>query len=199
MISTPAYYKVCADLIAEVCEVFGNPRLFHLGLDEEDINYQKNHGLGVVRQGDLWWHDAYFYFDEAEKHGARPWIWSDMCWHNPSEFVEKMPKSVMQSNWFYKLFTDYPADNPNAKAIFTYELLDKHGFEQIPTASCWDSPGLYNVNQTLAFGKDRLNPKLVRGYMTAPWWFTNPESEYVLKHDAHTLYCARREYYPETL
>ena len=35
MVSSPIYYKVCADLIGEVCELFGNPRLFHLGFDEE--------------------------------------------------------------------------------------------------------------------------------------------------------------------
>ena len=49
------------------------------------------------------------------------------------------------------------------------------------------------------FLKKKLNPELVRGYMVAPWWFTNPDSIYQLKHDAHTLYAARRDVYPETL
>lgn len=199
MVSTPKYYEVCSDLIGEVCELFGSPEYIHLGLDEENAGNQKFREAVHIRQGDLWWHDAYFYFNEAEKHGARPWIWSDKCWSDADEFLSKMPKSVLQSNWFYGLFMDYPKDATTYKAVITYELLDKHGFEQIPTASCWDSAGQYNVFQTVAHGKEKLSADLVRGYMTAPWWFTVPESEYILKHDAHVLYSARKEYYPETL
>ena len=64
MISTPAYYKVCADLIAEVCELFGYPRLFHIGMDEEDIGHQPSQPVAIVRQGEHWWHDAFFFFKE---------------------------------------------------------------------------------------------------------------------------------------
>ena len=199
MVSTPTYYRVCSDVISEVCDVFGSPEYIHLGLDEENAANQKFREAIHIRQGDLWWNDAYFYFKEAEKHGARPWIWSDLCWDKPDEFVAKMPKSVLQSNWFYRFFMNYPKDTQNYNAIYTYELLDKHGFEQVPTASCWDSAGPHNVMQTVAHGKEKLNPELLRGFMTAPWYFTNPEYEYVLKHDAHTLYCARQQYYPETL
>ena len=109
------------------------------------------------------------------------------------------PKSVLQSNWFYGLFADYPAEHPDAKAIATYELLDKHGFEQVPTCSCWHYSGKYNTFQTLAHGKAKLNPDLVKGYLTAPWFNTEPDFSYRLKHDAHMLYAARRDVYPETL
>jgi len=34
MVSTPQYYEVCRDLIDEASELFGRPRLFHLGMDE---------------------------------------------------------------------------------------------------------------------------------------------------------------------
>ena len=199
MVSTPEYYKVCADLIKEVCEAFGNPEFFHLGLDEENAANQVYREFVHIRNNKLWWHDAYFYFDEVEKNGARPWIWSDRCWHAPDDFVKNMPKSVLQSNWFYGLFADYPAEHPDAKAIATYELLDKHGFEQVPTCSCWHYSGKYNTFQTLAHGKAKLNPDLVKGYLTAPWFNTEPDFSYRLKHDAHMLYAARRDVYPETL
>ena len=35
MLSTKPYYEFCKDIITEVAELFGNPELFHLGLDEE--------------------------------------------------------------------------------------------------------------------------------------------------------------------
>ena len=67
MVSTPEYYKVCADLIKEVCEAFGNPEFFHLGLDEENAANQVYREFVHIRNNKLWWHDAYFYFDEVEK------------------------------------------------------------------------------------------------------------------------------------
>ena len=74
MVSTPIYYQVCSDLIREVCEVFGSPEYIHLGMDEENAQNQRFREAIHVRQGDLWWHDVYFFFKEAEKNGARPWV-----------------------------------------------------------------------------------------------------------------------------
>ena len=57
MLSTPTYYKVCEDLINEVCELFDYPRYFHIGFDEEDYETQRNYSYVVVRQNELWWSD----------------------------------------------------------------------------------------------------------------------------------------------
>ena len=198
MVSTPLYYQVCADLIREVCEVFDNPRLFHYGMDEETAAMQRGNETIHVRQGDLWWHDLFFYFREGEKYGARPWIWADYSWDNPNTYFEKMPKSALQSNWFYSLFKDY-GDDRASRTIRTYELLDQHGFEQVPCGSCWNSAGPNNVLQTVAHGKQVLTPELLRGFIVAPWRYTVPLMEYQLKTDAHALYVARQTYYPETL
>ena len=199
MVSTPEYYTACSDVIREVCEVFGAPEYIHLGLDEETAINQRFRESVIIRNHDLWWHDAYFLFKEAEKHGARPWIWSDRCWEHPDDFIKNMSKSVLQSNWFYGLFTDYPEGNPDKIAIDTYELLDKNGFEQIPTCSCWHYHGATNTFQTLAYGKDKLSPELLKGYLTAPWFATLPLNQYRLKHDALILHDARIKLYPESL
>ena len=54
MVSTPEYYKVCADVIRDVAEIFGRPRLFNIGMDEEsDMGLQKRHDYVVARQGGL--------------------------------------------------------------------------------------------------------------------------------------------------
>ena len=42
MVSTPEYYKVCADVIRDTAEVFGTPRYFHLGFDEETVGFSRN-------------------------------------------------------------------------------------------------------------------------------------------------------------
>lgn len=199
MISTPTYYKVCADLIAEVCEAFGYPRFFHLGLDEEVIQHQKAQHVAIIRQGEHWWHDAFFLFGECEKHGARPWVWSDYYWHNPDLFKKNMPKSVLQSNWYYGSFTKDNVPENRLISINTYIELDRLGFEQVPTPSTWSMPNGINQQQTLDFCRQNVSPELLKGYMTVPWARTWRDREFYLKNDAHMFYVARKMYYPETL
>ena len=134
-VSTDAYYAVCRDLIAEVIRLFDRPRFFHLGMDEEDYGNQKYYEHVVVRQYDAWWRDFLFLVQEVEKGGARAWIWSDYVWHHPELFYRKMPKSVVQSNWYY----DAKFDPQNARAK-AFRELDEHGYDQIPTGSNWSSP-----------------------------------------------------------
>ena len=97
MICTKKYYQVCADLIGEIAELFDNPAYLHLGLDEEGLECQKDYSVCHIRIGEQWWHDVFFLFDECAKHGMRPWVWADPCWHNPDEYLRRMPRSVLQS------------------------------------------------------------------------------------------------------
>ncbi len=198
MISTPTYYKVCADLIAEVCEVFDYPRLFHVGMDEEDIGHQTLHNVAIVRQGEHWWHDAFFLFKECEKHGARPWVWSDYYWHHPELFIKNMPKSVLQSNWCYRSIVNPPNEIQKVR-VQTYLDFDRMGYDQVPTASTWALPYGTNEFETVGWGRDNLSAEHLKGFMTVPWNWTLPRLEYFLKNDAHTFYEARKQFYPETL
>lgn len=199
MVSTPEYYAFCADVIKEVCEVFDYPRFFHLGCDEETPGMQKNYEMVIVRNAQLWWHDFYFLCGECEKHGARPWIWSDYLWKNETLFLKNMPKSVLQSNWFYPEFKDWSqtALPHRDRCIQCYEVLDRNGYDQISCGSTHESA--INLYQTVAHGKEKLSPELLKGFMTAPWLNTREESFYGLCNSAQRLYYARKELYPETL
>lgn len=197
MLCTPQYYTVCADLIAEVCEAFGYPRLFHLGMDEETAHHQRNLEKVIVRGPKLWWHDLFYLCDVCEKQGARPWVWSDYAWNNRELFIQNMPKSVMQSNWYYGAFRDYPEGDSHRIAMETYALLDHLGYDQIPTGSTWNVD--CNYLQTVSHGKAHLTPGLLKGFLAAPWEFTVQEARYTLLDDAERLWCARRQVYPETL
>jgi hypothetical protein len=86
MVSTPVYYQVCADLIAEASVLFDTPRLFHLGMDEETAENQKLYNMCIVRQHELYWHDFHFLVEQVEKAKVRPWIWSDYVWNNLKRF-----------------------------------------------------------------------------------------------------------------
>lgn len=195
MLSTPKYYEVCKDCIEEVAELFDHPAYFHLGLDEETAKHQRNLSYCCVRQGDLWWHDAYFLFDVCEKQGSRPWMWADYCWDHMDEFIQKMPKSVLQSNWYYHRIqknADGTLDTIHSDA---YRQLDLAGFDQVPTSSCWAV--WYNTQETMDFGKELLDPQRLKGYMTAPWYNTLPEHYYNLLNDAFRFGLAKKQTYPE--
>lgn len=195
MVSTPEYYQVCKDIIQEVAEVFDYPKYFHLGMDEEGMVCQKNYSYCVIRQHDLWWHDAYYLFDCCDKVGARPWVWADYCWDHMEEYLHKMPKSVLQSNWWYDLI------KKNVDGIYAdirydaYRILDQAGFEQVPTASTWSK--WYNNLQTMQLGRDSLSPERLKGYMTAPWYFTTQKDYYTLMSDATRFGDAKKMVYPE--
>jgi hypothetical protein len=161
-VSTDAYYGVCHDLIAEVNQLFDRPRFFHLGMDEEEYENQKNHEHVVVRQYDAWWRDFLYLVGEVEKGGARPWIWSDYVWRHPEMFYQKMPKSVVQSNWYY----DAKWDAQNARAR-VFQELEEHGYDQIPTGSNY-----YNSTNFVALVEEcrrSLNPDHVLGFFQTPW------------------------------
>ena len=168
MVSTQKYYQVCEDLIKDAVEIFDHPRLFHLGYDEETAGHQKHHLFAVCRQGDLWWHDFLWFVKVTEKTGCRPWIWSDYVWNHKDEFLKRMPKSVLQSNWYYGAEFDVAKiEEKRRHYVEAYEWLDKAGFDQVPTGSNWSCDT--NFADTIKFCDAKCQKDLIKGYMMAPW------------------------------
>lgn len=161
-VSTNTYYAVCKDLIAEVVELFDKPRFFHLGMDEETAEHQREYEYAVIRQHDLWWHDFLFYVEQVERAGSRAWIWSDYLWKHTEVFFKKMPKSVVQSNWYYG--EKFSKDVPAAKA---YLDLEEHGYEQIPTGSNWESPT--NFGLTVDYCVKNIAKERLLGFLQTAW------------------------------
>ena len=166
MVSTKKYYQVCEDLIKDVAEIFDRPRFFHLGYDEETANHQAKHLFAVCRQGELWWHDFLWFAKVTEKTGCRPWIWSDYIWNHKDEFLNRMPKSVLQSNWYYGAEFD-TSKMKNPSRVDTYDVLDKAGFDQVPTGSNFSCDT--NFAGTVKDCDAHCRPEFLKGYMMAPW------------------------------
>ncbi len=162
MVSTPEYYQVCADLINEVSDIFDKPRFFHLGMDEEQIEHYANHEYVVIRQYDLWWHDFLKLVSTVEANGAKAWIWSDYIWNHHDIFAERMPKSVLQSNWYYG--DEFGEDAQYVKA---YHELEKLGYDQVPTGSNFGIPT--NFELTVDYCSKIISPDKLKGFMQTPW------------------------------
>lgn len=169
MVSTSKYYTVCSDLIREVIELFDYPRFFHLGMDEESsAHHQANRDYIVMRQNDLWWGDLYFLIGEVEKMGVRSWVWSDYAWRHLDLFVKKMPKSVLQSNWFYGADSNFKkSDEEKETPLKLYKSLEEYGYDQVPTGSNHGNDT--NMGATVDYCKKVIDPSRLYGFMTAPW------------------------------
>ena len=167
MVSTPTYYRVCSDLIRDVIEIFDRPRLFHLGYDEETYEHQRKRLHVTIRQGDLWWHDFLWFVCQVEKAGVRAWIWSDYIWNHRDEFERRMPRSVLQSNWYYGESFSPKSGSESATWLAAYEWLDRAGFEQVPTGSNYKWAN--NFGDTVRFCDSHCDKSRILGYQMAPW------------------------------
>jgi hypothetical protein len=161
-VSTDTDYAVCRALIEEVVGLFNRPRFFHLGMDEETAHHQRRYHYIVVRQGALWWKDFYNLQNQVERHHVRAWIWSDYIWEHRAEFLRKMTRSVLQSNWYYG-----ETFRKGIRDVEAYLDLEKHGYDQVPTASNWSSDESFP--KTVRHCWSRIAPKRLLGFMHAPW------------------------------
>lgn len=165
MVSTESYYTVCKDLIKEVIDIFNTPRFFHLGMDEETAQNQLAVGFEhiIVRQKELWWGDFYTLIGEVLKNGSRPWVWSDYYWHNPELFLKYMPKSVVQSNWYYGESFD-----EKTVRVQTYSDLENYGYDQIPTGSYHANNEKCFLN-TVKFCEKNIEDTRLLGFLQTFW------------------------------
>lgn len=177
MVSTPTYYRVCADLIADVAELFDSPRFFHIGYDEENHANQMQYAMAVIRHGELWWNDFFRIVREVERHGMRAWMWSDFYWHHPEEFVRRMPRSVLQSNWYYEGEFDLSRTWPTKYRLEAFAALDRAGFDQVPTSA--NSRAAGNAAGNVAHCRRAVAPERLKGHLMTTWRKLTPDFERV--------------------
>ena len=147
MMGTDRYRKVCAEIIADVIEIFDHPRFFHIGYDEETAGHQSRFEYVVVRKGEVWWKDFLSVVEAVEKGGARAWCFSDMTWRNPDEFFKRMPRSVVQCPWNYAVSKEHP------EYMKSVEDMLEAGYDMIPDV------GTFSTKSQTAIGTgegDRL-------------------------------------------
>ncbi len=191
MVSSKPYRQMTVDLIDEVCELFDKPAYFHLGMDEEtsyDCAQWKE--MAIMRGEKLMFEDFGIMFDACRRNGARPWIWSDYRWINPEIFERRMPRDVLQSNWFYSHFAEYPAGHFYNDAIGSYEILDKLGFDQMPTASTFNCNE--NPYETFVHIDKTVSKEHLLGFVDAPWFELKNADIYLHRNNLHAWDIGRK-------
>ena len=203
MLSTDKYRVVVKELIDDVCKVFGNPRYFHLGLDEEDADMQRRDPFVVIRRGGAWWKDFYHYLDCLSAHGARAIVFpGEDARESPEIFRKRMPKDVIQNPWMYGHGHDYkqllewgkmrPYRLKQAKTMEMFKRFGEDGYTVLACVSNWvhkdkipkpwptgkDYP---QDPEAIAWFWDHISnavpDALLMGAMVAPWGEIKPELE----------------------
>ncbi len=203
MISSSVYYKVTADLIAEVSEIFDHPAYIHLGMDEEDNKHQAKCGYVVYRQGEHYMKDLRHLVDCVKKTGATPWIWACPLFDMTELFVKEFrPEELVLSPWYYNAFrlehwtpvesrkeyVAYYNEGEYAKMNIRYveedpflvnfrekalPLMEK-GYRYIPCASVFNRCD-WNTVDLMEYFKENGIDRQILGYVTAPWVATLPD------------------------
>lgn len=180
MVSSEPYYKACEEILADVHEIFGKPRFFHIGFDEEDTWHTEKFTYQIRRIDESWWCDFLHIVHTVENLGARPWVWSDYGWDHP-EYFERCPKSVIQQDWYYD--ESYGGFDPETNTTSDHKRLiemwdlDKAGFDQIPCGTNWtgwkrkqENVGADDVIGKLVLtGRKAISKQHLKGFMMAPW------------------------------
>lgn len=206
MVGSPAYEQFCREVVEETIELFDKPEFFHLGLEEETIDDQLEMGfpVSVVRNPFKLIENAQDLFKTCMNKGVRPWMWADPhlveTFGGEKDFQNNIPKEVLISNWYYGYvspdYHDSEALYSHSGRINVYNLLDKWGYEQVPTVSAYMDRA--NPEHTMNYCKNLLeNPDNIKGYITAPWVMTTPDSYLALQSDAWFFGCGKRKIYPE--
>jgi hypothetical protein len=127
----------------------------------------------VIRQHDLWWRDFYFFVDQVETGGAQPWIWSDYIWNHPEAFVQRMPKSVLQSNWYYNgtfsldPLNDSKREQDRLTRLRAFRQMEEAGFDQIPAGSV--DVDFATFDGLVPFCREHIAPERLHGYLQTVW------------------------------
>ena len=192
MLATEPYYRVCFDVIRDVCEIFERPRFLHIGFDEEQMEWQKKSAIVNCRQNELWWHSLYKFVDAVEKQGVRPWMFSDYGWSHP-DFVKKCPKGVLQCPGYYNedvqgyvIEKMKPCYQPRLKIFIE---LGEAGFDMVALPTNWMSEKLKasgrkdnadNSAEIVKFCRANVAPERLKGYLMASWMDCNGEYTFKL-------------------
>ena len=83
-----------------------------------------------------------------------------------------MPRSVMQSNWYYGDFTN------SSVSADSFEKLDKAGFDQMPTGSNWGK--IDNFPLLVKHCREKVSAERLKGFVMAPWRHTVPHFRHSL-------------------
>lgn len=132
-------------------------------------------------------------------------VWSDRICNGKEEFLKQMPKSVLQLPWCYhadysektvtwdpsfeKRFSDMSSQRNLAASI---RILAEAGFDILPCTGNWHTDE--SADAMLAYCKKRIDPARIKGFLTASWKLSVPETDAKVRDAIRLLAEAKRKH-----
>ena len=120
---------------------------------------------------------------------ARAVVWADYARHRPEEFVQKLPKSVIPSVWYYfNEFKDFSEEKYRIR-VMPFDVCNEYGFDQFPAGS-----NVYhreNLEALTRYCKVHIYHDKLLGMMQTPWKATVEANRAALWECAETIRAAR--------
>ena len=193
MLSTPQYYRAAENLICETVELFENPKLFHIGLEEEAFQHQAHMGICVCRNRRVFWNDVNFLFKILDKNKARPWIWGDGFWESPEEYIQNTPKEALVSPAIYVRLHTLTPEQFETGPMAAFRNLGNNGFDYVPIVStCYTE---LSANDVMRYVRDICDTATLKGYMSSPWCRTSEQDIYCHYNDITRFASARKKFF----
>jgi hypothetical protein len=91
-----------------------------------------------------------------------------------NEFLERMPRSVLQSNWYYGKEFDLSKLREKVRPeVETYAALEKRRFDQMPCGSTYSCRE--NFGKTVEHCRNLIADDRLKGFFMAPWYYRTQE------------------------
>jgi len=223
MTSSTLYYKMAADLIKEVSELFDHPTYIHLGMDEESEFFAKMHEYAIFRQGEQYWYDLRFLVDCVHDCGSTPWVWHSPLFEKYEEYKKRFAvdevvfspyfyHAIKKENWtpitekeiwveWYKkpqyagMNIQYVEEDPICANFFENALpRAKEGYKCMPCASICHGLDC-NTYELVEYYKNGAPDESVLGFQTAPWYKTTWEFKEAFDKSLRFLKEAKETFY----
>ncbi len=184
---TQLYRDFCKNIIDEVCELFGKPEYFHLGLADETIDYQRFYGTCVVRGPKAFWRDVYAMFDACRANGAKPIMYGDYFGYEPQAFTKMLPRDVVIAARYSERIQpaeDEMGRDMRSKSQLAFEKLCEFDNELLLVGS--GLPTRQNITDLFYYAKNNPDKKII-GVMSCSELPTVDVFDYALLNEAMRL------------
>ena len=89
-----------------------------------------------------------------------------MCWEHKDEFLARMPRTVLQSNWYYENeFALAKIKEKHRAEVETYETLEKARYDQMPCGSTYSCRE--NFGKTIDHCRSVVKGDRLKGFFMA--------------------------------
>lgn len=191
MLCTTPYRNLVKNLIAEVSELFDKPAYFHIGMGDENNEYQKYYEYIATRSRILFWEDTNIMLDACRAAGARPMMSGEYFYQEPYVFNKEISSDVViTAPYIGDILPEMDVYGRDTRSEMQkkFEALCATGLDVVYHGN---GSTQYNLDRLFNYAKDHN----CFGVMTEPGVPCVGWADYYMMNDAYRFGWAKKEHY----